>query len=405
MKKMIVLISYVIVIKISFANDKIFYIYQDADLSNHKESSQAIQRGIELAFHERNNQISGYRFKFKYLDHRGNVVRSKRNYKTFISDSKALVIFSGIHSPPLIKNRTFINEEKALTLVPWAAGGPITRYPSPENWIFRLSLDDTKAASVLIDFAFEKKQCKNPYLLLEKTLWGDSNLNNMLKELKVRGVTHPNISRFAWNISEESAKKYIKNIVSSRSDCIVLVANAIEGAVLIKEIIKEKDKLSLPIISHWGIVGGDFHKKITDVERRNIDLHFIQSCFSFVSSSPTDFSQNVFNRLKQYSKGVVDRPEDIKAMVGFVHAYDITLLLIQAIEQSKLTGDIIKDRNTIRLALENLNQPVQGLIKLYKKPFSIFNVKHNFDAHEALEKKDYCMGKYLENNSIMVLKD
>ena len=81
--------------------DKVLYIYQDADLSNHKESSNAIQKGIEVAFNEIDNQIEGYKIAFKYLDHRGNVVRSKRNYQQFIKDPKALVIYSGIHSPPV----------------------------------------------------------------------------------------------------------------------------------------------------------------------------------------------------------------------------------------------------------------------------------------------------------------
>jgi len=135
---------------LSLAEEKVLYIYQDADLSHHSESSEAIQKGIEVAFNEIDNLIDGYKVEFKYLDHRGNVIRSKRNYQQFIADANALAIYSGIHSPPLIKNRSFINENQALTLVPWAAGGPITRYPSKENWVFRLSVDDTKAGPVIL---------------------------------------------------------------------------------------------------------------------------------------------------------------------------------------------------------------------------------------------------------------
>ena len=118
------------------AEDKVIHIYQDADISNHLESSDAIQKGIEVAFDEIGSEIDGYKIVYKYLDHRGNVVRSKRNYKTFIDDPKALVMFSGIHSPPLIKHRSFINEQKALTLVPWAAGGPITRHHRKKTGFF-----------------------------------------------------------------------------------------------------------------------------------------------------------------------------------------------------------------------------------------------------------------------------
>jgi len=46
---------------------------------------------------------------------------------------------------PYIKNRGLINKNNIPLLVPWAAGGPITRYPQSDNWVFRLSIDDSKA--------------------------------------------------------------------------------------------------------------------------------------------------------------------------------------------------------------------------------------------------------------------
>ena len=131
MKYLLIIIATLLPTFVMAKNSKVMYIYQDADISSHKASSVAIQRGIELAFDEIDNEIDGYKFEFKYLDHRANVVRSKRNYQTFLNDTNALAIYSGIHSPPLIRNREFINTQKALTLVPWAAGGP--HYTSPLN--------------------------------------------------------------------------------------------------------------------------------------------------------------------------------------------------------------------------------------------------------------------------------
>lgn len=386
----------------AYSQEKTIHIYQDADISRHQESSEAIQKGIEVAFNEINNEIKGYKVDFKYLDHRGNVIRSKRNYKTFINDPNALVIYSGIHSPPLIKNRAFINENKALTLVPWAAGGPITRYPSKENWVFRLSVDDTQAAPVIIDFAINNKQCKKPNLLLENTPWGDSNLANMTKELAKHGINSPLVTRFNWNIKKQGARKLLRGIVDEGSDCIVLVSNAVEGAVIINEITNLAFNKRLPIISHWGITGGDFHEKINAQQREELDLHFIQSCFSFTNSVQSTLSKKVFIQLKKYSKGKIAETKDLKSAVGFIHAYDLTKLLIQAIQQTELTGNILKDRNAIRLALENINTPIQGLIKNYNKPFSIFDKNTNTNAHEALYTKDYCMGSYGSSDEILI---
>ena len=51
------------------AEDKTLFVYLDADLSNHKESSQAIQKGIEVAFSDINNEIDGYKIFLKILMH------------------------------------------------------------------------------------------------------------------------------------------------------------------------------------------------------------------------------------------------------------------------------------------------------------------------------------------------
>lgn len=383
------------------AEHKTLHIYQDADLSNHMQSSEAIQKGIEVAFHEVNNEVAGYKVEFKYLNHRGNVIRSKLNYKKFIEDNHALAIFSGIHSPPLIRNRAFINENKALTLVPWAAGGPITRHPLPENWIFRLSVDDKRAGPVIVDFSVQEKKCKSPHLLLEDSPWGNSNLQSMTKALMQHGIATPNVTRFGWNIGDQGARVIIRSILKSNNDCIILVSNSVEGAVIAQAMIDTK--ANIPLISHWGITGGDFHEKISEKSREKLDLTFIQSCFAFSNEKQTEFSQKVFNTLKELSGGAIKETKDLKSAVGFIHAYDLTKLLIAAIEQSGLSGDIEKDRDSVRLALEDLKTPVEGLVKTYDKPFSVFDENNNINAHEALHKENYCMAKYGAEDEIFIV--
>jgi len=387
----------------SSAEEKRYTIYQDADLSHHAESSEAIQKGIELAFDEVGNVVDGYAIDFKYLDHRGNVVRSKINYETFLADEHALAIYSGVHSPPLIKNRAFINENEALTLVPWAAGAPITRYPSSKNWVFRLSVDDTFAGPVLIDFAMNDKKCKSPHLLLENTPWGESNLKSMSKALATRGKNAPNVTRFSWNIKNKAAHTLLRKIRESGDDCIMLVANAIEGTLIINAMTELPLKKRTPIISHWGITGGKFHETITAEKRTNLDLHFIQTCYAFTNATQTEFQKRVFSQLKEYMKGDIKAPKDLKAAVGFIHGYDITKLFIAAIKQAGLTGVKAHDANAIRIALENLKAPVQGLVKKYTKPYSTFNATTHSDAHEALHTNDYCMGYYGPDDEILLV--
>ncbi len=113
------------------ANSKqVFRIYHDADYSNLNESAEAIKMGFLTALDEVDNQIQGYKIELMAKDHRGNSNRSLLHFKQFLKDPNALLVLGGVHSPPYIKFRKFINESEALLLVPWAAGE--TNYKIPE---------------------------------------------------------------------------------------------------------------------------------------------------------------------------------------------------------------------------------------------------------------------------------
>jgi branched-chain amino acid transport system substrate-binding protein len=165
-------------------SDKTLIIYHDADYSVNKVSAKAMKMGLLTAFDEVDNEIQGFHLTVKEKNHRGNIKRSLLSMKKFMKDEKALFILGGLHSPPYIKNRAFINENHIPLLVPWAAGGPITRYPNVDNSVFRLSIDDTKAGIRISEFALNKLSCKNPHLLLEDTPWGKSNQRTMSSFLK-----------------------------------------------------------------------------------------------------------------------------------------------------------------------------------------------------------------------------
>ncbi|MCP4339691.1 MAG: ABC transporter substrate-binding protein [Desulfobulbaceae bacterium] len=368
-------------------------IYIDADRTGARESGLSIEQGIRTALREVNNHLEGRDVELIILDHRGNSKRSTLHLQKYLKDTAALVVFSGLHSPPLLTNLELINTNNILVLDPWAAAGPITRYANGENWIFRLSVDDTKAGEAISRYAIENRGFKLPHLLLEETGWGKSNLTNMTAALKGLGVETPSVTWFNWGVKEVGAKILLREAINSGADVIFLVANAPEGKVIAKAMLSFPEDQRLPIISHWGITGGDFPNVIDASRRAGLDLEFIQTRFSFLTIQENSFAQKVLAQAKALFPDDIQTGEDIEAPTGFIHAYDLTRLLIAAIEQTGLTGDILTDRSNIRNALENLEQPVQGLIKTYTKPFSAFDGTDP-DAHEALGLEDLTFGKY-----------
>ncbi len=380
--------------------NKSYSIYLDADFTGTKTASLSIQQGINVALAEENNRISGYQFEVIAKDHKGNSLRSKRNLESFLADNKALLVFSGLHSPPLLAHKNFINNNHILLLNPWAAAGPITRTTDKNNWIFRLSIDDSNAGYFISNHALSEGFNK-PFLLLEDTGWGHSNKKTMEKALAASNIRPKGITWFNWGLGINHAKLLLRNAKSSGADVIFFVGNANEGKTFAKAMLVLEKELQLPIRSHWGITGGDFAEEINNEAREQLDLQFIQTKFSFLAPQQSSLAQQVLSQaIAIYPE--INTANDIKAATGFIHAYDLTKLLIAAINQSGLTGDKHHDIKAIKLALEDLKLSVQGLIKNYQTPFSTYTLD-NTNAHEALGLADYTMGYYQVDNNVALL--
>ncbi|WP_415906746.1 ABC transporter substrate-binding protein [Neptuniibacter sp. QD72_48] len=383
------------------ANDKVIRIYHDSDYTSHSSSAQAMKMGFLTALDEIDYKIGNYQLEFVEKDHRGNVVRSHRTMKQFVNDPSALFILGGLHSPPYIKYRQYINDNEILLLVPWAAGGPITRHPDSNNWVFRLSVDDTKAGLRISDYAVNSKQCKSPHLLLEDTGWGKSNFKTITNYFESSLSITPEVTWFNWNTKDNAAKLILREIAKSDSDCVIFVGNAIEGATFMTAM-TEVEQFNLPVLSHWGITGGNFPQKLGPTTLSKLDLSFIQSCFSFVSSEESKFSQSVFARGQKLFPEALTDYRSLKSPTGYTHAYDLAKVAIQAMQNITLSDDMAQNRQLLREELESLNTPVKGLIKTYQKPYSTFS-QSNLDAHEALGLSDLCMAKFTPDGVIEVM--
>lgn len=384
----------------SWANTKVLKIYIDADYSGHSESSNSIEQGLMTALAEENFTIQGRSVEIVSKDHRGNSSRSRRHIDQFLEDDSALLMVSGIHSPPLLANRKYINENDVPFLVPWAAAGPITRYADGKNWIFRLSIDDSKAGEFIVRYATAERGFKKPILILENTGWGKSNHKSMTHSLNGIGINSVDTLWFDWSLKKKGAQSLAQQIVDSAGDVVFLVGNTIEGSEIIRAMAEHPKGKAIPIVSHWGITGGDFHKRIPHELRKNIDLAFIQTNFSFLQPTLNEFQQGVLAAaIARYPE--ISDPSDILAPTGFIHAYDLGKLFLSAIDTINLVDDNKLNRANIRSALEQIEGPVEGLLKTYSHPFGEFSLQQP-DAHEALNISDYAIARFNQDDLIVL---
>ncbi|WP_281269688.1 ABC transporter substrate-binding protein [Aestuariispira insulae] len=357
----------------------------DADMSSGSaQSGEAIRRGIVLAIEDINatGGVLDRPVKLVVRDHRGNPARGNDNLLELADMPDMVAVFSGIHTPVVLKELKTIHEKKLLFLVPWAAGTPIIDNDYQPNFVFRVSVRDQYAGAFLVDHAMSRG-FKKLGLLFEQTGWGRSNERAVSTALTDKNTDYAGIEWFSWGITDLSP--HIERLRQKGADAILLVANPKEGGVAVHSMAALDQESSLPIISHWGISGGNFFQNNQEALSR-IDFQFLQT-FSFFDPPDNEMADRLWQAYQNHF------PEtrtigDVPSPVGTAHAYDLMKLLAVAIRQAGTT-----DRASIRDAMENL-PAVGGVMKHYDPPFTPAK-------HDALGPDSFIMARYDDNGSII----
>ena len=359
----------------------------DADMSaGAAEGGLSIQRGAEIAIAEINEGggVLGRPLQLKIKDHRGNPVRGANNIKSYAAMDNLVAVLGGVHTPVAMHELPLIHQHKIIYLGPWAAGTPVVKNGYQPNYVFRVSIRDEFAGAFLVEKALQKGYRKVA-LALEKTGWGRSNEKAMRSALTSKGLEPAEVAWFHWGARDQEAA--VDKLIEAKPDIILLVANAPEGLEIAKSMASHTKEARIPIISHWGITGGNFYEQAKDV-LGEIDLSILQT-FSFVNPPFPDRAERVVNAyLKRYPEAV--DASSISSPTGTAHAYDLIHLLALAIAKAGTT-----DRESVRNTLENLEE-YQGLVRNYSPAFTS-------KRHDALDSSDFNLSQYDENGVIIPL--
>ena len=333
-------------------------------------SGEAIKRGLTVAIDEinaRGGVLGGRKLELVLRDEEGNPSKGVTAARDVIEREKAVAVFGGLHSPVGLAMMPVFHELKVPYVGTWAAATAITRNGRTPNFMFRVSANDDIVDHFLAKHVIEKVGAKRPGVILENTPWGASNQEGLTKWFAKMNVQPAGIEKFNWNDPDMSAQ--LLRLRSGGADSIIMVANAPEGAQIVKS--RAKIGWNAPLVSHWGISGGRFAELTGELSEQVV---FVQT-YSFFGKQ-SDIGERVIAAMK--AKYAIKGPEDILAPVGTANAYDAMHLVALAIEKAGAA-----DGAKIRDALENLGEH-RGLIKTYKRPFTA-------DEHDALTENDYIL--------------
>ncbi len=237
------------------------------------------------------------------------------------------------------------------------------------NYVYRVSIRDEYAAPFFLREA-QKKGYKRIALLLEKTGWGLSNETALKALVDETNIIVTGTHWFFWGATEADFEKHLKKINKENADAIILVANAVEGAALVRAM--ARIKTGTPVLSHWGITAADF-PALTGAALHQIDLSFLQTW------SPNHAREFKGRYCLVYAP--CPTPFTLTAAVGLAHSHDATLLIAEALRRS---GQV--SRAGLQAGLSKI-ETVQGLVKQYKRPFAE-------GQHEALSFEDIRLYRY-----------
>jgi branched-chain amino acid transport system substrate-binding protein len=340
-------------------------------------SAQAVELGMRTAVQEINaagGVLHGRPLQVVVKDHRSIPARGIHNIQEFAKMPDLVAVFGGRFSPVVIEELPTLKAIRLPFMAAWSSADAIVDNGMQPNYVYRLSLRDSLAMPALLAAA-KRRRLERIGLLMTNTSWGRSNAAAAERALpKLAGMQIVGTSWYNWRDASLVAK--YSQLRAAGAQAIVLVANDDEAAVLVREVAALPKAQRLPILSHWGVTGGEFTAQAGPALQQ-VDFSVIQT-FSFYKADPA--------RVKRFLASAatvskVKRVEDIKGPVGVAHAYDLTHILARAIDLAGST-----DRRAVRDALERVGSH-RGLVKDYAPPFTPAR-------HEALGPEQLLMARY-----------
>ena len=333
--------------------------------------------GIEIAIDEINQAggvLGGRPSKLVTTDNKGVSARGKDNFIELAGMKDMVAVLGGKYSPISVEVLPEAQRLKIPLISVWGSADGITDHAYRPSYTFRLSIKDEWASGAFIRFARQQHKATRLGVLLPNTAWGRSN-KAALEQAAAREKVSLVAQRW-YNWGDDSLLDQYLSLKAAGAQAIVLVANEVEGAVLVRNLAALPQDQRLPVVSHWGVTGGEF-VRLTGAALGEVDFAVIQS-FSFVGlNTPT--ARRVLAAV-QRKQGVASA-QDVKSPVGVAHAYDLTYLLAMAIRKAGST-----DRSRVRDALEQLG-PYNGLVQRYAAPFTR-------GRHDALSASNLFFARY-----------
>ncbi|MES2840331.1 MAG: ABC transporter substrate-binding protein [Pseudomonadota bacterium] len=340
----------------------------DLSASPSAQSGTAGVLGIQAAIDDINSAggVLGRKLTLVIRDDQSQPPKSIQNMSDLIDNEKVVAVFGPTNSGNAMAWKHIPNQKKVVSMGMVGGGTDITKPMSvgADNYMFRVSMVDREQVAGLMAFA-KRAGYKKLGLMAETTGFGSGGLKDMQELGKLQDLDVSVVERFA--VADTDMTSQLNKLKSAGVDAIAVWAQGTPTAQLMRSM--EKINWYPPVLSSWAAD----------------NVTFFDAAGKTLAEKPVFMRTMVDPRTPQ-QKALFERTKSKLASPSafpfVVHGYDAVQLVAAAIRQASSV-----DGEKMRLALEDLKQPVQGAMKSYEKPFSK-------TQHEALTADDFAFVKW-----------
>lgn len=269
-------------------------------------------------------------------------------------------------------------QEKGITkiITPAAGSASMTQWSKAgvkDLSIFRFAAHDGIQSAMVVEEAINQKFTKVA-IINDSTNYGVSGHDDLVNQIKSQGNKLEVVATEKFNIGDKDMTSQLLSAKSKGAQAILIWGIGPELAAVSNGMAKLEMKM--PLIGGWTLSMSNY---IDNAGKNGNGTLMPQT---FIEEAITPKAKSFIEGYhKTYS--VTRIPSPVSAAQG----YDAVYIFAAAIKQAQSD-----DTHKIKDALEDLREPVKGVIETWKHPFSKWDPA-NEQTHEAFRRENVVMGK------------
>ncbi|RTL56410.1 MAG: ABC transporter substrate-binding protein [Rhodocyclaceae bacterium] len=268
-------------------------------------------------------------------------------------------------------------QEKGIVkiITPAAGSASMTQWrdaKAKDLSIFRFAAHDGIQAAMVVEEAINRKFTKVA-IIHDSTNYGVSGRNDLVDQIAKQGNKLEVVATEKFNIGDKDMTAQLLHAKSAGAQAILIWGIGPELAAVANGM--AKNGMKEPLIGGWTLSMANY----IDNAGKNADGTLMPQ--TFIEEAVTPKSKAFIDAYHKVY-GVTRIPSPVSAAQG----YDAVLIFAAAVKQAGST-----DSKKIKEALEDLKDPVQGVIATWNKPFSKWDPADE-STHEAFRREQTVMG-------------